>query len=127
MNKRFEKNRKLLEIVGECKKKLRNSIILNSDNDFILTIIECVLNIMNGNVNLNDENFKILKPYNKTFKKLIKKKISLNNKRKIIVQKGGFLQFLIPAIISAVGSIASTIITKQLLTVRQDWIMVVKR
>ena len=113
MNKRFEKNRKLLEIVGECKKKLRNSIILNSDNDFILTIIECVLNIMNGNVNLNDENFKILKPYNKTFKKLIKKKISLNNKRKIIVQKGGFLQFLIPAIISAVGSIASDIITKQ--------------
>ena len=113
MNKRFEKNRKLLEIVGECKKKLRNSIILNSDNDFILTIIECVLNIMNGNVNLNDENFKILKPYNKTFKKLIKKKISLNNKRKIIVQKGGFLQFLIPAIISAVGSIASAIITKQ--------------
>ena len=113
MNKRFEKNRKLLEIVGECKKKLRNSIILNSDNDFILTIIECVLNIMNGNVNLNDENFKILKPYNKTLKKLIKKKISLNNKRKIIVQKGGFLQFLIPAIISAVGSIASAIITKQ--------------
>ena len=113
MNKRFEKNRKLLEIVGECKKKLRNSIILNSDNDFILTIIECVLNIMNGNVNLNDENFKILKPYNKTFKKLIKKKISLNNKRTIIVQKGGFLQFLIPAIISAVGSIASAIITKQ--------------
>ena len=113
MNKRFEKNRKLLEIVGECKKKLRNSIILNSDNDFILTIIECVLNIMNGNVNLNDENFKILKPYNKTFEKLIKKKISLNNKRKIIVQKGGFLQFLIPAIISAVGSIASAIITKQ--------------
>ena len=113
MNKRFEKNRKLLEIVGESKKKLRNSIILNSDNDFILTIIECVLNIMNGNVNLNDENFKILKPYNKTFKKLIKKKISLNNKRKIIVQKGGFLQFLIPAIISAVGSIASAIITKQ--------------
>ena len=113
MNKRFEKNRKLLEIVGECKKKLRNSIILNSDNDFILTIIECVLNIMNGNVNLNDENFKILKPYNKTFKKLIKKKISLNNKRKIIVQKGGFLQFLIPAIISADGSIASAIITKQ--------------
>ena len=113
MNKRFEKNRKLLEIVGECKKKLRTSIILNSDNDFILTIIECVLNIMNGNVNLNDENFKILKPYNKTFKKLIKKKISLNNKRKIIVQKGGFLQFLIPAIISAVGSIASAIITKQ--------------
>ena len=113
MNKRFEKNRKLLEIVGECKKKLRNSIILNSDNDFILTIIKCVLNIMNGNVNLNDENFKILKPYNKTFKKLIKKKISLNNKRKIIVQKGGFLQFFIPAIISAVGSIASAIITKQ--------------
>ena len=113
MNKRFEKNRKLLEIVGESKKKLRNSIILNSDNDFILTIIECMLNIMNGNVNLNDENFKILKPYNKTFKKLIKKKISLSNKRKIIVQKGGFLQFLIPAIISAVGSIASAIITKQ--------------
>jgi len=113
MSKIFQKNKKLLEVVSECKKKLRNSIILHSDNDFILTIIECVLNIMNGNVKLNDDNFKILKPYNKTFKKLLKKKISLHEKRKIITQKGGFLQFLIPAVISAVGSIASAIISRQ--------------
>jgi hypothetical protein len=108
---RVKKNNNLLELVATSKKKLRNSIIKGSDKEFIYSICECILNVMNGNIKLDKKTFDKLKVYKQTFKKLLKKS-KLNEKKNLIVQKGGFLEFLIPAVISGISSIVSSLIEK---------------
>ena len=103
---RFQKNKHLLLSVAKCKKKLRNAIFKNCDKEFIYAICECILNIVNGNITINKENYNKLKPFKNIFKKLLNKS-SLKSKKKILIQKGGFLQFLIPALIEGIAIIAS--------------------
>jgi uncharacterized protein YutE (UPF0331/DUF86 family) len=114
--KRIQKNQKLLEYISSNEfknKKLRQALINNIHKESIYSICECVKNVMNGNVKLDDKTFQILKPYKLTFKKLLNRQNDLNSKRKILVQKGGFLQFLIPAVISGIASIASAFISNK--------------
>jgi hypothetical protein len=41
------------------------------------------------------------------------KKSNLASKKKILVQNGGFLQFLIPAVITGISEIVSSLISKK--------------
>lgn len=114
--KRIQKNQKLLEYISSNEfknKKLRQALINNIPKESIYSICECVKNVMNGNVKLDDKTFQILKPYKLTFKKLLNRQNDLNSKRKVLIQKGGFLQFLIPAVISGIASIASALISNK--------------
>ena len=56
-------------------------------------------------------------PQAKFCRRLLNKKISFKEKKRFLIkkgiQKGGFLQFIIPAIISAIGGIISTVITSK--------------
>ena len=108
---RLVKNKEFLVLLSKCKPKLRKALVSGSDKEALYAILECVLNVCNGNVHINSDDFMKLKPYNRTFKKLIDKKIDIGQKRKIIIQKGGFLQVLIPAIISGLASIISSAIS----------------
>ena len=109
---RFSKNKNYLCLLANCKNKLRNAIVSSSSRDQIYSVCECVLNISNGNVKLNKEEFAKLKKYRKYFKKLLARKVGLKEKKKILIQSGGFLQFLIPAVISGLSSIAAAAISK---------------
>ena len=109
---RVVNNKHFLLLIANCKKKLRNSIINSCSKEEILAILECILNISNGNIDLSSDNFNKLKPFNKTFKKLINKRIPIKQKRSILVQKGGFLQFLVPAIVSGIATIISSVISR---------------
>lgn len=108
---KFVNNKEFLILLAGCHKKLRNSIISNCNKEQILAVIECILNVLNGNIQIDNTTLQKLRPFNKTFKKLLDKKTGLKIKRKIIVQKGGFLQFLIPAIVSGIASIVSSVIS----------------
>lgn len=108
---RLIKNKDFLLLLSKCKPKLRKALITGSSKEALYAVLECVLNVCNGNVHINSDEFNKLKPFNRTFKKLIDKKVDLGQKRKIIVQKGGFLQVLIPAIISGLASIISSAIS----------------
>jgi hypothetical protein len=52
-----------------------------------------------------NDSYKSLKPQAKYCRKLLNKKLNLKLKKKILIKKGiqtgGFLQFIIPAVISA--------------------------
>ena len=110
---RLNKHKNLLLGLSDCKIAVRNGIINNSDKDFIKAICECILNVMNGNVKLNTETHRLLKPFKLTFKKLLNRKNDIERKKHIIIQKGGFLQFLIPAVISGIASIATALISNR--------------
>ena len=109
---RFTKNKNYLCLLSNCKNKLRRAIVTNSTSEQIYSVCECILNVCNGNVKLSKEDFLKLKKYKKYFNKLINKRIGIKEKKKVLVQHGGFLQFLIPAIISGISSIVSAVISK---------------
>ena len=106
------KHKNFLQLLGNSKKKLRSALILNCNRDQLFSICECVLNICNGNIKLDKSDYKNLKKYNKVFKKVIDKNIDFKAKKKYLVQKGGFLQFLIPAVITGIANIISAAISK---------------
>lgn len=109
---RFSKNKNYLCLLSNCKNKLRRAIVSNSNREQIYSVCECILNVSNGNVKLSKDDFAKLKKYNKNFKSLLDRKSNLKEKKKLLIQRGGFLQFLIPAVISGISSIVAAAISK---------------
>ena len=96
-----------------CTKLNQNDLLKRAKGPFINKICECILNIIEGRVKISKEDLEKLKPYKNLFRKLTKKNIKIKEKKKLIIQKGGFLQILIPAIISGLASIITSVISKQ--------------
>lgn len=94
----------LLRLLSCCKDKYRKAILLKGDKPLIQAICECIYNIIQGNVKLDSKNKEILYKYRKQLRNLCKQS-SLKDKKKILVQKGGFLKFLLPNIISSLPHI----------------------
>ena len=113
MSKRIAQNLELLRIVASCKKNLRCSLVKNGSKDFISSICELADNLLNHNVQISRQDYEKLYKYKGVLRKLIKKS-PLKIKKKLISQKGGFLQFLIPAVLSTIGSIVSHAINKRI-------------
>lgn len=69
---------------------------------------------MNGNIPIDKKNLKRLKKYKKdmrTLKNYNDQKKPIRTKRKILIQRGGFLQFVIPALLSsAIGALINKVI-----------------
>jgi hypothetical protein len=98
--------------------KIKKSIIKSFDKNNVNSICELVLNVLNRNIPISQEAFNKLIPHAKYCRKILNRKLKIKEKKKIIltrgIQRGGFLQFIIPAILSTIGSIASTVIGKAL-------------
>ena len=101
-----------LKMLSCCPKKLRNSILNGAPKDLIDTICECILNLLNGNLDLKEIDKQKLDKHKFSLRKLLKR-TSLKEKKKILIQKGGFLQILLPSIISGLASIISSVISKE--------------
>lgn len=89
-----------LQLLHKCPQKLRKKLLQKIGNKCIKAICECCLNTLRGNVPLTNEQKKSLSRHKTTLRKLENRKVSLAKKRKLIVQKGGFLNILIPAALS---------------------------
>jgi len=66
--------------------------------------VECIRNLLNGNVPLNKSQKKKLAAKKNILRQLAVKKTSLQKKKKLI-QSGGFLGALLGPIVSAIGSL----------------------
>lgn len=106
----IEKQKHILCTLSKCKPKMRKAILISADKELITAICESIFNMLNSNLDINRETLTKLKPFKKTFRKLVSKS-TLANKKKILIQKGGFLEFLVPAVISGISSIVSSIIS----------------
>ncbi len=106
------KNQKdILTALASCKLCMRKVIIEKADKKLIQVICECVLNMLSGNLDINTTDLNKLRKYKHIFRKLIQKS-NLKTKKKILVQHGGFLQYLLPAVITGISSIVSSLISK---------------
>lgn len=107
MNRSFDnilKQREILNFLSTAKPKYKKNIIKSCDNKLIHAICESCQNILKGNLPVSSENKIKLKKYKSNIRKLASKS-SLEHKKQILGQKGGFLNILIPAIVSGISSI----------------------
>ncbi len=87
-----------------CSKKVKNQVIKKGKKDLIHTICECVHNTLNGKVKLTPKELNKLNNHKYTLRKLLSKK-NLKDKKEILIQKGGFLNILLPSAIALLTSI----------------------
>ena len=74
------------------------------DNELICCLCECAKNLLNGNVPITSAQRKKLVVRKESLHKLVRRKVSLKNKKRIL-QRGGFLGALLSPIISVLGSL----------------------
>ena len=110
--KRIEQNLELLRVISNCKKNKRNILIKKGDKEFILSICECVFNTLKGNINFKKSDLIKLKKYKNTLRNLLNKS-SIIKKKEILVQNGGFLQILLPTIVSGVLTLIQSLVTNK--------------
>ena len=91
----LKKNKNILEYLGKCKAKIRRAIPANADKELVDSICQFVFNMLSGNIDLNENEKRNLVKYKKTLRTIVGRS-TLKEKKKILVQQGGFLQFLIP-------------------------------
>jgi len=96
-----------LQLLKVCPKKLRKNLLKKLPTTCVKAICECSLNVLKGNVPLTKHQKTCLKKHKSTLRRLADKKSPLYTKRKLIVQKGGFLGVLIPAAISAISGLVN--------------------
>jgi len=82
--------------------KLRKAILANCSDEIIKTLAEVSANTLYGNIAVSEKDKKILKRYKKCLRDLADRKKCVKSKRKILVQKGGFLPVLLGTLLSSV-------------------------
>jgi hypothetical protein len=104
MSQRVKNYLPTLRRIHRLNEKTRREYVKKCDKGFLDCLSECALNIIKGNVPLNERQMKTLRREKNNLRQLSMKKTSLKKKRRI-VQKGGFLGALIPPILSVLGGL----------------------
>jgi len=84
-----------------------NRCVLNAkptspDDDLIKAIVECAINTLNGNHKLTEDDKGKLSKYKNRLRVLVNPNITFKIKRKLLIQKGGFIVPLLTNFLSGV-------------------------
>lgn len=94
-----------LHVLSKCNQTQRRGILQGADDKLIKAICECALNVVKGNIPLTPYHKRKLIAHKNIIRTLADKKKSLQSKKKILVQKGGFLPLLLNAIVPTIASL----------------------
>jgi hypothetical protein len=100
--KRLKTHKHLLHVLKNATPKVRKVIIQGADDDLIKALVECVINTLNGNHKVSTGVKGKLGKFRNCLRKLSCSKVPLKVKRKILVQKGGFLGVLLTSLLSGI-------------------------
>jgi hypothetical protein len=87
-----------LHVLKDAKPQVRRALLAAADDELIKALVECVINTLNGNHKLTKEDKSKLSKYKSRLRALVNPKITFKNKRKLLVQKGGFIIPLLTSI-----------------------------
>lgn len=99
-----QKHTAILRALCHLSNKQRVAILKKADPKLIRCICECALNILRGNVALKHSYKRRLKRHASILRRLVDKNASWKNKKRLIVQRGGFLPLLLAPILGTVLS-----------------------
>ena len=103
--KRIRSNYSTLKLLKKAEPKLRKAIISKCGPDLLKCISEVALNVLRGNVKLTTSTKRKLKKFKGQIRKVASKDVSDETKKKLIVQKGGFIGPLLAAVLPVVASL----------------------
>jgi len=101
--KRVKTNYNTLQVLKTADAKLRKAIISNCNEEFVNRISECVLNVLNGNINLTACDTRKLQKHKAMLCKVPDRRVPISKKKKFIVQRGVFLLHLLSVIITTLA------------------------
>lgn len=105
MSKCVIKHIHLLDVLAKAKPGERKTILKKSNFGLIKSIVECIENVLDGNVKLDKNRVKKLKKYKSQLRKIYTSGRKWTSKKKVIIQTGGaFLPALLVPIISALAT-----------------------
>ena len=105
--KRLKEHKHILYVLKNCNANVRRAILKSAKPELIKTLCEICMNIMKGNAKISPSCKNRLKSYKNPLRKLTSNRCGLKTKKKILVQKGGFLPALLGAVLS--GTIGNLI------------------
>jgi len=104
MSERLRAIHKELTKLKKLGPNARKKFFKTCSKDCIVKVCECNKNVFNSNLKFKPSHLKKLGRYKQTLRALASKSTSLA-KRKQLLQRGGFIGALLPAIIPAVASL----------------------
>ena len=106
MSFRMRKNAQLLRLLTKAKPEQKKAILKTLSNDQVKAVCQCVLNILHGTIGVTKKVRNRLEKHKTCLRKLGDKKVSVNHKRKILIQKGsGFLDSLLGPVLTGLASL----------------------
>ena len=99
-------------MLANSSKKRKDGLVKKEEKDLILVLNKCVINTLYGNIALSPKDKLKLKKFKYSLRKLLKNK-SIQKKKKILIQEGGFLQILLPSDISLISTLLETFVKKK--------------
>lgn len=101
-----------LKVLRKAKPRLRKGILKLAEKDLITCLFECSHNVLKGNIQLSKKQKQALKKHSKALRELAKRKTPVSQRRKILVQKGGFLPALLGPILAVATTLLSGLVSK---------------
>ena len=91
MSKAFKNSEYYLRLLAKSSPRRKKLLLSQASKEELKSLCEICLNILKGNIPLDDRNFKRLKRNRQTIKVLANSKVPIKVKRQVVNQKGGFL------------------------------------
>lgn len=104
MSARVKKYAPVLRLLSKAKPQGVKAIIKAADKELVNTLCECSLNVLRGVVRLSPSQKQKLARHKNTLRALAQKSASLQRK-KALLQKGGFLGALLGPVIGLLGNL----------------------
>jgi hypothetical protein len=115
---RFNRHFDHVKAVAVDSTKRRQALLESSTDAQIRCICECVYNVINGKVPFDEEEKSKLLPYRDVMTKLLDRnekrtKKFWRKKKRLLVQKGGFLPLILGPLLGVAGSLLTDLITRR--------------
>ena len=108
MSIRLEMTDAFIKVLARSNTRQRKLLLRGATNEQLKGLFELCLNIIRGNLPINNTEFLRLKRHRKTLESLASRRVPLYKKREIVNQKGGFIgavaKIAIPILASIIAS-----------------------
>jgi hypothetical protein len=112
MSQNLRKHAAMLRTISKARPDLRKKLLELADEGLIRSICECADNTLKGHVKLNSVQKKRLLRHKRILRKLARPGETWRQKKKYILQSGGFLAPLIAPILGTLGTLLANYISK---------------
>ena len=107
MSRRIKSHAVLLNTLAHCSPHQRKLLIKTADKGFIDAICECVVNVIRGNVKLSSTQKRTLAKQKRFLRKLADRKTALKERKRILIQRGGFIGLIARLVAPVIGGLTS--------------------